>query len=291
MAPRALWKGAINFGLIHIPVRMYKAASGRDIRFRELHDTDHQPLKQKRVCSRDGKEVTREHVVKGYEVSKDHFVIIKPEELDALEKAEPHTITIENFVELDQVDPVYFENSYYVVPDKNAARAYALLLAAMTDKGKAAVARVVLRQRQQLVLLRSSEDVMTMSTLYYADEVVSKDNLEGVPHLHAPDKRELDMATKLIESLSEDFHPEKYHDEYREKLMELIDAKAEGEKWTPPKAHRETAKVVDLVSALQASLEAASGKGGSHASKRASTKGRKHKTARETKTHARKKAA
>lgn len=259
MAPRALWKGAINFGLIHIPVRMYKAASGKDIRFRELHDADMSPLKQKRVCARDGKEVAREHVVKGYEISPDHFVIIKPEELDALEKAEPHTISIENFVDMEQVDPIYFENSYYVVPDKNAARAYALLLAAMEDKDKAAVARVVLRQKQQLVLLRATGEVMTLSTLYYADEVVSKDKLEGVPHLHAPEKRELDMATKLIESLSDDFQPEKYHDEYREKLMALIDAKSEGEKWTPPKAHRETAKVVDLVSALQASLDAAKG--------------------------------
>ncbi|MGI8905774.1 MAG: Ku protein [Candidatus Sumerlaeaceae bacterium] len=285
MAPRALWKGAINFGLIHIPVRMYKAASGKDIRFRELHDADMSPLKQKRVCARDGKEVSREHVVKGFEVSPDHFVIIKPEELDALEKAEPHTITIENFVEMEQVDPVYFENSYYVVPDKNAARAYALLLAAMEEKDKAAVARVVLRQKQQLVLLRSTENVMTLSTLYYADEVVSKDTLEGVPDRASPDKRELDMATRLIESLSDDFQPEKYHDEYREKLLALIDAKAEGEKWTPPKAHRETAKIVDLVSALQASLNATK-KGSTTATpKRATAKSGK-RTSRAAKHHA-----
>jgi DNA end-binding protein Ku len=290
MAPRALWKGAINFGLIHIPVRMYKAASGKDIRFRELHDEDMSPLKQKRVCARDGKEVSREHVVKGYEVSPDHFVVIKPEELEALEKAEAHTISIENFVDLPQVDPVYFENSYYVVPDKNAARAYALLLAAMKEKDKAAVARVVLRTKQQLVLLRATDEVMAMSTLYYADEVVSPDALEGVPHLHAPDKRELEMATKLIESLSEDFQPEKFHDEYREKLLALIDAKAEGEKWTPPKAHREPAKVVDLVSALQASLDAArKGESGSASTPKKHT-AKKH-TSKESRPAARKRAA
>jgi DNA end-binding protein Ku len=290
MAPRALWKGAINFGLIHIPVRMYKAASGKDIRFRELHDEDMSPLKQKRVCARDGKEVSREHVVKGYEVSPDHFVVIKPEELEALEKAEAHTISIENFVDLPQVDPVYFENSYYVVPDKNAARAYALLLAAMKEKDKAAVARVVLRTKQQLVLLRATDEVMAMSTLYYADEVVSPDALEGVPHLHAPDKRELEMATKLIESLSEDFQPEKFHDEYREKLLALIDAKAEGEKWTPPKAHREPAKVVDLVSALQASLDAARKGGSGSASTPKKHTAKKH-TSKESRPAARKRAA
>jgi DNA end-binding protein Ku len=243
---------------------MYKAASGRDIRFRELHDADTAPLKQKRVCSLDGKEVSRDHIVKGYEVAPDHFVIIKPEELDALERAEPHTINIENFVEVEQVDPVYFENSYYIVPDKTAARAYALLIAAMEQTGKAAVARVVLRQRQQLVMLRPTGDIMTLSTMYYSDEVVPRDAIEGVPHLAHPDKRELEMATRLIDSLADEFHPEKYKDEYREKLLALIEAKAEGAKWTPPKAKKEPAKVIDLVSALQASLEAANagGEGG-----------------------------
>lgn len=287
MAPRALWKGAINFGLIHIPVRMYKAASGRDIRFRELHDADSSPLKQKRVCALDGKEVPREHVVKGYEVAPDHFVIIKPEELDALEKAEPHTINIENFVEVEKVDPVYFENSYYIVPDKTAARAYALLVAAMEHTGKAAVARVVLRQRQQLVMLRPTGEIMTLSTMYYADEVVPRDALEGVPHLDHPDKRELEMATRLIDSLADDFHPEKYKDEYREKLLALIEAKAEGAKWTPPKAKKEPAKVIDLVSALQASLDAANAGGESPGKtrKRASSSGAKRTAARSSKAH------
>lgn len=258
---RSLWKGSINFGLVHIPVKMYKAASGKDLRFRELHDADLSPLKQKRFCPIDGEEVSRDHVVKGFEVGPDQFVVVKKEELEALEKGEAHTINIENFVDLSEVDPVYFENSYYVTPDKGASRAYALLLAAMQDANKAAIARVVLRQKQHLVLLRAAGDAIAMSTLYYADEVLAQDKLDELPRDIRPEKRELEMARQLIDSLTQDFHPEQYHDEYRERVLELIEKKAEGKRVTMPRARKEPAKVIDLVSALQASLNA-SKKGG-----------------------------
>lgn len=256
MAARSLWKGSINFGLVHIPVKMYKAASGKDLRFRELHDADNTPLQQKRVCPLDGEEVPREHIVKGFEVGPEQFVIIKKEELEALEQGEAHTIKIETFVDLAEVDPVYFENSYYVTPDKGAARAYALLLAAMQDANKAAIARVVLRQKQHLVLLRGAGDAIAMSTLYYQDEVLAQDKLDDLPRDIRPEKRELDMAKQLIASLTQEFNPEQYHDEYRERVLEMIEKKAEGKKVTVPRAKKDTAKVIDLVSALQASLNA-----------------------------------
>lgn len=255
--PRALWKGAINFGLIHIPVKMYKATSAKDIRFRELHAEDASPLKQKKVCAFDGEEVPREEVVKGYEIAPDRFVIIQKEELEALQASEPHTITIENFVELEQVDPLYFENSYYVVPEKGAAKAYSLLLAAMEEAGKAAIARVVLRQKQHLCLLRPSGQAIAMSTLYYADEVVSQEKLEGLPEDVKPEPRELTMARQLIESLTEEFRPERYRDTYRDKVLAMIEAKAQGQQWRAPEPQKEAATVIDLVSALQASLDAA----------------------------------
>jgi len=275
---RSLWKGSINFGLVHIPVKMYKAASGKDLRFRELHDADHSPLKQKRFCPVDGEEVPREHIVKGYEIAPEQFVIVKPEELEALEKGEAHTINIEAFVDLGDVDPVYFENSYYVTPDKGAARAYALLLAAMHDANKAAIARVVLRQKQHLVLLRASNEAIAMSTLYYYDEVLEQDKLDELPRDIHPDKRELEMAKQLIESLSENFKPEKYHDEYRERVLDLIEKKAEGKRVTLPRAKPESARVIDLVSALQASLNAG-GKKPAAASKATNGKAKHTKTA------------
>jgi DNA end-binding protein Ku len=257
--PRSFWKGAINFGLVHIPVKMYKAASGKDIRFRELHDKDHAPLKQKRVCSLEGREVEYKDVVKGYEVAPDEYVVVKPEELDALETAAGHSIDIESFVDLPEVDPVYFERSYYLVPEKNSAKAYSLLRAAMEEANKAAIARMILRQRQHLVLVRASGHALALSTLFYANEVVAQDELDGLPEKTHVDKRELAMAMNLIESLDTEFDPERYHDEYREKVLELIDQKAEGKKVSIQKPRKEPARVIDLMTALQASLDKAKG--------------------------------
>jgi DNA end-binding protein Ku len=253
---RPVWKGAINFGLVHVPVRLWRATSPNDIRFRELHRKDHVPLKQKRVCPAENKEVPYDQVVKGLEVEKDHFIVIEPEELEALQPENAHSIDIEHFVDLVEVDPVYFETAYYVAPEQNAARAYSLLLAAMRESGKAAVARMVMRAKQHLVLLRDmGHHAIGMSTLYYADEVLDLNEITGLPKETKPSKQELQMAIRLIEGMSVPFDPEQYEDLFRDKVLELAKKKSKGKSIDLPKPKRETAQIIDLVSALQASLD------------------------------------
>lgn len=254
--PRAFWKGSINFGLVHIPVRMYKATSPNEISFRELHGKDSVPLQQKRVCPADGEEVDYENVSKGYEIAPDRFVVIKPAELKALQERLPQTIDISDFVELKDVDPLYFKQSYYLVPDTGATKPYQLLLEAMRQTGKAAIAQLALRMRQHLAILRPVGDLLGVSTLYYADEVVSQLELEGRPAEVKLDKRELDMARQLIDSLSAEFKIDTYHNEYRDKLVGLLEEKSRGmDIKAPPKA-LQSAKVIDLMDALEASLAA-----------------------------------
>lgn len=275
---RPVWKGAINFGLVHIPVQLYKATRPKDVRFRELHAPDQMPLKQKRVCSLDGEEVTPDEVVKGIEIEKDHFVVFEKKELQALEASASHSIDIEHFVDLDQVDPVYFENAYYITPDKKAERAYALLLRAMHDSGKAAVARMVMRTKQHLVLVREAGDVIALSTLFYSDEVMGVDQLGSVPIQVETSKPELEMARKLIESMSTEFDPENYHDEYRNRVLELAEQKAQGKGVKISQARPQPAKVIDLVAALKASLQ----KGGDAEEEEAPARKSKAKTSTRT---------
>lgn len=254
---RPLWKGSINFGLISIPVKMYKAASPKDLHFRELHDTDGVPLKQKRVCPADGKEVDYEHVVKGYELSRDRFIVLKPEEIEALEQHMPHSIDIESFVELSKIDPVFYKQSYYLVPDRGSTKAYALLLAAMKETNRAAVARFVLRMKEHIAAFRPAGKALALSTLYYIDEVTSQEELEDLPKDVSADQRELKVAVQIIDSLTEEFNPGKYRNLYRDRLLELIEAKAQGQTLKAPKPSKKPAEVVDLMAALQASLKAA----------------------------------
>lgn len=251
---RAIWKGAINFGLVHIPVSLWKATRPQDIRFHMLHEKDMAPVKQKRVCSVEQKEVDYDEIVKGYEVSKGEFVAIEPEELEALEPENSHSIDIEDFVELAEVDPVYYETAYYLSPDKGAAKPYSLLVTAMEESGKAAIARFVLRTKQHLVLMRPMDNAIGMSTLYYADEVMAVDDVPAIPKGQKITKQELQMATRLIESMSRDFEPENYEDTYRERVVEMLEKKAKGKKISVARHKEEPARVIDLMSALQASL-------------------------------------
>ena len=177
--PRAIWSGAISFGLVNVPIKLFTATSQRDVRFHQLHDKDGARIQQKRVCSKDGEEVPMEHIVKGYEVSRDTYVIITPDELDALDPKASRTIDILDFVDLDEIDPVYFDSTYYMVPEKGAAKAYALLLEAMRKSNKVAIARVVLRQKQHLVALRPLKNALSMETMLYADEVVGTETLDA----------------------------------------------------------------------------------------------------------------
>ena len=255
--PRAIWSGAISFGLVNVPIKLFTATSQKDVRFHQLHDKDGARIQQKRVCSKDGEEVPMEHIVKGYEVSRDKYVIITPEELDALDPKATRTIDILDFVDLDEIDPVYFDSTYYMVPEKGAGKAYALLLEAMRKSKKVAIARVVLRQKQHLVALRPLRNALSMETMLYADEVVSPETLEGLPEEVEVTDRELAMAQQLIDSLADEFKPERYRDDYRERVLEMIERKAEGQEIVVNEEEEEQAPVVDLMAALEASLAAA----------------------------------
>jgi DNA end-binding protein Ku len=253
-----MWSGAISFGLVNVPVKLYSAVSRKSVRFHQLNaDTGHR-INQKRVDSGTGEEVAYEKIVKGFELTKDRYVVITPEELDSVAPEKTRAIDIEDFVDLEDIDPIYYDHPYYLVPDKGAAKAYGLLLEAMRESGKVAIARVVIRSKEQLVAIRPAGDVLTMETMIFHDEVVPTDDLEGVPDakdLKTSD-RELKMAQQLIGSLSSDFEPSKYHDEYREKVLELVERKAEGEEIAIQPQEEEPTKVPDLMAALEASLAA-----------------------------------
>jgi DNA end-binding protein Ku len=257
--PRSIWSGAISFGLVNVPVKLYSAVSRKTVRFHQLNsDTGHR-ISQKRVDSVTDEEVPYEKIVKGFELTKDRYVVITPEELDSVSPEKTRAIDIEDFVDLEDIDPIFYDHPYYLVPDKGAGKAYGLLLEAMRESGKVAIARVVLRSKEQLVAIRPGEgDVLTMETMIFHDEVVPADDLDDVPSakdLKTSD-RELKMAQQLIDSLSSDFEPSKYHDEYREKVLELIEAKADGQEIAIQPTDEEPQEVPDLMAALEASLAA-----------------------------------
>ncbi|MCK9517492.1 MAG: Ku protein [Dehalococcoidia bacterium] len=256
---RAMWTGAISFGLVNVPVKLYTAARSKDVRFNQLHAPDRARVQMKRFCSAEQVEIPFDEIVKGYEVGPDEYVVITQEELDQLAPAVTRGIEIEEFVDLADIDPVYFEHSYYLVPDKGGSKAYALLRQAMEESGRVALGRVVLRQKQYLIALRSTGKALAMSTLYFPDEVVAPDELEGIPGDDVKaSEREVKMAEQLIETLYTDFEPEKYQDEYREQLLALIDEKAAGKTVVSiPAKQPAAAKVTDLMAALEASIAAA----------------------------------
>jgi DNA end-binding protein Ku len=212
----------------------------------------------KRWCPTDEVEVPYEEIVKGYEISPDRYVVITPEELEGLDPKKTRTIDIEDFVDLDQIDPLYYEHPYYLVPDTGASKAYKLLLTALAESNKVAIARVVIRSKEYLTAIRPADGVLTMETMLFADELVPTDQLDELPDedVKATD-REVQMAKQLIESLTTDFDPAKYRDEYRERVLDLIERKAGGEEITVQAAPEEPAKVPDLMAALEASLAAA----------------------------------
>ncbi|MGH9000210.1 MAG: Ku protein [Acidimicrobiia bacterium] len=256
--PRAIWSGAISFGLVNVPVKLFSATSAKDVRFHQLEEGTNARIRQKRVSSETGEEVPYEKIVKGFEVGPDRYVVITPGELEGLDAKATRSIEIEDFVDLDQIDPIHYERAYYLVPDRGAAKPYALLLQAMRDSNKVAIARMVLRTKQYLTAIRPLGDVLCLETMLFTDEIVDADDLDGLPgaDIEVSD-RELTMARQLIDSLSGDFEPGKYRDEYLERVMALIDQKAEGAEIVTQVSEEEPAKVVDLMAALEASLAAA----------------------------------
>jgi DNA end-binding protein Ku len=256
--PRAIWSGSVSFGLVNVPVKLVTAASPKDVRFHQLHDEDGARIAQRRVCTLDGEEVDYNHIVKGYDLGGGRYVVVEPEDLAAIDPEATRSIDIEEFVDLADIDPLFYEHSYYLVPDGRADRPYALLVEAMMQTGKVAVGRFVLRTKQYLATLRARDGILVLATMLYADEVVDPAELE-VPTTAAtkPSERELEMATRLVESLSSPFEPDKYQDEYREKVLALIQAKADGAELALPEERAAPAPVVDLMAALEASLAAA----------------------------------
>jgi DNA end-binding protein Ku len=256
--PRSIWSGAISFGLVNVPVKVYSAKSPKTVRFHQLDAKTGTRIAQKRVNPQTGEEVPYEDLIKGYELTRDRYVVIGPDELDALAPEKSRTIDIEDFVDLAGIDPVYYDHPYWLVPDKGAGKAYSLLLKAMEESGKVAIARVVLRNKEHLVALRPAGPGLMMETMNFHDEVVPPEDLDellAAQETTASD-REVAMAKQLIGSLTTEFEPGRYTDTYREKVLELIERKAAGEEVTGAPEAPAPARVPDLMAALEASLAA-----------------------------------
>jgi DNA end-binding protein Ku len=292
---RAIWSGSISFGLLNVPVKLYSAVSKQTVRFRELREGDGSRVKHKRVAEKDGKEVPYEKIVKGYEYAPDQYVVLTKDELADLEPQRSRAIEIQDFVDLDDIDPIYFEQPYFLGPDKGAERAYALLVQAMAESRKVAIARFVLRNKEHLAAIRPMENVLTLTTMRFHDEVSSPSDLDGEVFEDAkpkkPDQRELQMAKQLIDSLTSSFNPGQYRDEYREELLDLLERKAEGKEVVsaPSEAPKPT-KAPDLMAALEESLAAVKGEEAAGNGKPAKARSKtKAKSAAKKKPAARKK--
>jgi DNA end-binding protein Ku len=285
---RAIWSGAISFGLVNIPVKLYSAVSRKTVRFHQLDAESGQRIRQQRINPESGEEVPYEQIIKGYEIGPDRYVTITPDELEALEPQKTRTIDIEDFVELDEIDPIFYDHPYYLAPDTGAGKAYRLLLDAMQEAGKVAIARVVIRSKENLVAIRPHGGVLTMETMLFADEVIAPDSLEELSTADGDQKtseRELEMAQQLIDSLTSDFEPERYHDEYRERVLELIERKAQGETVVIEAPPEEPKEVPDLMAALEASIASAkSPKGDGAGKQKKSTRSRSGSSSRKKTT-------
>jgi DNA end-binding protein Ku len=256
---RSIWTGALTFGLVTVPVKLYSAIDRKAVRFHQLSGKSGVRLQQKRIDPQSGEEVAYENVVRGYELAPDRYVVVEPGELDALAPKKTKTIEIEDFVELSQIDPIYYDHPYYLAPGPGGAKPYRLLLEAMRETNKVAIARVVIRSKEQLVAVRPIGDALGMATMLFADEVLPPDRLEEIAEAAEVKvtKRELEIAEQLVESLAGEFEPQKYRDTYRDQVLEMIERKAQGEEIAvQPAAEEVAAPAPDLMSALKASLEA-----------------------------------
>ncbi len=258
--PSSIWTGAISFGLVQVPVRMVTATRSKDVSFNQLEESTGARIRYRKVSEVSGDEVTADQIVRGYEVSKGKYVRIEDDEIQSLRPKGSRAIEIEEFVDLDEIDPLFFEQPYYLIPNDRGVKPYKLLVEAMTDLNKVAIGRIVMRSKERLVAIRPLDGMLCVETMRYADEVVARDGLitdeEGDVELT---ERERTMAQQLVESLASDnFDASKYHDEFREQLLDLIERKAAGEEIIAEPETEAPAKVLDLVAALEASLAKAS---------------------------------
>src|SRR5581483_4465873 len=252
--PRAIWKGAVSFGMVSIPIKLYSAIEEKDVAFHLVHKKDGARIKQQRYCPEDDAVIEWNDVARGYEIGAGQYVIIEQEDFDKVPVDTTHTIEITDFVPLAQIDPIYYQRTYYLEPDKVGAKPFALLREVLKDSELVAIAKVTLRQKEQLCTLRLYEKTIALETMYYADEIRSTEDLVDTSGIEI-NERELTMAKSLVEMLKTDFDPTKYHDNYREALLELIEAKAEGQEIKRPQPA--AGKITDLMEALRTSIEAA----------------------------------
>ena len=253
--PRPLWKGAISFGMVTIPVRLYTATDEKDVRFNMLHETDHARIKQKRFCAEEDIELDNDEIVKGYEISPGRYVIMEDEDFEKVPVNTTHTIDITDFVSLEKIDPILYQKTYYLEPEEIGQKPFALLMRALQETDRVAIAKVTLRQKEQLCSLRIYEDTIALETMFYADEVRSTQDLNLPGDKLKIDDRELAMAKSLVEMLTtEDFDYEQHKDNYREALLEIIRMKSEGQTIETPEPI--VPKITDLTEALRASVEA-----------------------------------
>lgn len=272
--PRAIWSGAISFGLVSVPVKLFSAVSRKTVRFNQLDSRTNSRVKQKRV-NVEGEEVPYEQIVKGYEVTKDSYVIVTEDELAALAPKASRMIDITDFVSEADIDPVFYDSAYFLVPDELARKSYSLLCKAMEESGRVAIASFVMRSKQYLVAIRPNDGNLMMSTMVYADELVAADDIPGLEELDEIEvtEAEMAMAGQLIDSLTGEFEPEKYADGYREQVLDLLESKAAGEvKTIEAPAAADDAAVIDLLAALEASVTAAKESRKSGSSKAAAKK-------------------
>ena len=272
---RAIWKGSISFGLVNIPIALYPATRREEFKFRLLRKSDLSPVNYKRVAEKDGKEVPWDQIVKGYEYEKGKYVVLKDEDFERVDLEATQTVDIRDFVNVDEIDPIFFYKPYYLEPQKGGDKAYALLRDALKESKKVGIAKVVIKTRQYLAGVKPEDGALVLELMHFADELADTGKLH-LPKKVEVGKREMNMAKSLIDSMSAKWNPEKYHDDYREALMEVIEEKVEAggkEIAEKPKKAPKPTKVIDLVSVLQKSLEQTSG-----AKKRTTTKFRaKHK--------------
>jgi len=277
--PRTMWKGAISFGLVSIPVRLYPATEEKTLRFNQLHDEDHGRIKYQRVCAVDGEEVTFEHIVKGYEYEKDKYVVLSDEDFDAVPVESSRAIEILQFVDLEEIDPIYYKKTYYLIPEEMGVKAYTLLREAMSETGRVGIAKVSFRDKEHLATLRFRDDVFLLETMFWPDEIRATEFDElGEAGKIKVRGQEVQMAESLIENLTSAFKPAEYHDNYREALLQVVEKKIAGEE-IEVIPEPEQSKVVDLMEALKASVEATKTKKPAAPSRRAAASGARRKKA------------
>ena len=271
--PRAIWSGVISFGLVSVPVRMYTATESKELKFHFLDKRDLAPIGYDKVNKETGESVAADDIIRGFEVDKGRFVELADEDIDRLDVELTHSIDISDFVSIDEIDPLYFRKGYYLLPQDGAEKPYRLLVRALEETGRVAIAKVVIRNKQHLAAIRPVNDSLVLETMYYADEVRQPEEAPK-PQVRAP---EVEMAKTLIENLAAEWDPAKYHDRYRTELLDLLKKKAKGKPLPEPK-EEEGGEVVDLMEALRQSVQATKKKRAS--SKKKTTSSRKKATAR-----------